>query len=676
MSSSLGPLLPLFPLRTVVPAESAPAGLSGSPLKRRRSDRSAFERRLFVVLAAVALIYAFLAGLRTLKDYDLGWQLATGRWVAQHHLVPSVDVFSYTVAGTPWIYPVGSGMVFYGLYLLGGYALLSWLGATACCATAALLLRRGSAVTAAIAIIAVPLLAWRTAPRSDLFTVVLFAAFLSLLWENYQTGQARLWLLPLLMIGWVNLHLGFAAGLGLLVMYAVTELLEWLAGPERRIAAMERLRRASPWLLLTFVATLVNPWGWNIYLALIRQERVSAQHQAFFLEWKSVPLSWNAVSNTMSFRQTLGAIYLLLAIAVVAGAIAIFRDRLGAGILLLGATVPAVRYVRMGAVFACIAVLIGGYVLSAEVPRLAASLKQAKLRQALAITFAAFFIAMASLRCFDLVTNRYYLGNVEESTFGAGLGWWFPQRAAEFIQREGLPGEVFNTYTEGGYVTWRLGPERRDYIDGRGIPFGVERIERETQLRQSAPDSALWTDEANRYNINTLILPVARYQGIQFLRLLDFCNSRNWAPVYLDEVSAVFVRRTPENAPVIQRFPVNCATAPLPAQPPTGTSAAAFNAWANAAPVLAALGRNPEALLATEKALAIFPNSAFLHWLRARLLSAEGRLDESEQEYLRAIAIHPDAVTWSSLAESYRKRGLFTAAEDADQHAAQYATKP
>src|SRR5580704_7604437 len=126
MSSSLGPWLSLFPLRTVVPAQSAPAGSSGGPLKRRRSDRSALERRLFIALAAVALIYAFLAGLRTLKDYDLGWQPATGRWVAQHHQVPSVDVFSYTIAGTPWIYPVGSGLVFYWLYLLGGYALLSW----------------------------------------------------------------------------------------------------------------------------------------------------------------------------------------------------------------------------------------------------------------------------------------------------------------------------------------------------------------------------------------------------------------------------------------------------------------------------------------------------------------------------------------------------------------------
>src|ERR1700747_3374324 len=86
-------------------------------------------RRLFLVLGAAVLIYAFLAGLRTVTDFDLGWQMATGRWIVQHHHSPSTDVFSYTAQGQPWIYPVGSGLLFYATYLLGGWALLSWLGA-------------------------------------------------------------------------------------------------------------------------------------------------------------------------------------------------------------------------------------------------------------------------------------------------------------------------------------------------------------------------------------------------------------------------------------------------------------------------------------------------------------------------------------------------------------------
>ena len=197
------------------------------------------DRRLFLIVAAIALMYAFLAGLRTVSDFDLGWQLATGRWIVQHHHISSTDVFSYTAQGQPWIYPVGSGLVLYAAYLLGGYDLISWLGALACVATVALLLRRGSAVSAGIAILAVPIIAWRTTPRADMFTVVLFAAFLSLLWENYQTGRARLWLLPLLMVAWVNLHFGFAAGLALILAYVGVELSETIFGDERRHAALQ-----------------------------------------------------------------------------------------------------------------------------------------------------------------------------------------------------------------------------------------------------------------------------------------------------------------------------------------------------------------------------------------------------------------------------------------------------
>src|SRR5271167_3108730 len=223
---------------------------------------STLQRRFFRVLAVLALVYALLAGLRTVSDFDLGWQMATGRWVVQHHYVPSVDILSFTANGQPWIYPIGGGLIFYAVFLLGGFPLISWIGAAACCGTVALLLRRGSAVSAGIAILAVPLIAYRTAPRADMFTVVLFAAFLSLLWENYQTGRAPLWWLPLLMMAWANLHPGFAAGLGLVLAYVVIELLETIASDARRRAALQRLRHSSRWLVCTALATLVNPWGW------------------------------------------------------------------------------------------------------------------------------------------------------------------------------------------------------------------------------------------------------------------------------------------------------------------------------------------------------------------------------------------------------------------------------
>ena len=640
------------------------------------SVESRWERRFFIALSAIALVYALLAGLRTLTDNDLGWQLATGRWVIQHHSVPSTDVFSYTAAGQPWVYPVGAGVLFYWAYQLGGYALISWLGAAACAGTVALLLRRGSAVSAAIAIVAVPLIAYRTAPRADMFTVVLFAAVLSLLWENYRTGRARLWLLPLLMAAWVNLHPGFVAGLALILAYVLIELSDAILSKPGRTEALRHIRRAAPWFAATALATLINPWGVGIFGALARQQRVSEAHQFWIGEWTSIPMNWSAFATGLNLRSSTAAIYVLLAVGIVAAAIALLRVQLGIACVLLAALYPAMRYYRMGAVFACVVVVIGGSVLAEALARTARRIEPARLRPVLGAAAVVILGLAALLRCFDLVTNRAYFQAPEAAAFGAGLGAAFPQRAAEFIIRENLPGEVFNTYDEGGFVSWALGPERRDYIDGRALPFGVKALQRHQQLMHTSPDAELWQAEAGRYGINTVLLPIAHLDESSYGRLQNFCSSKSWQPVYLDEVSAVFVRRTPQTEALLQRFPVSCATAPLPAQPSAKDTAAAFYAWANAASVLAALDRNKEALDALNKAHAIFPDSGYLHVLHGNLLLSTGSPMESVGEYEAAVALEPNEYTLSALASIYRKLGRMPQAYATMERAARVSSRP
>ena len=624
-----------------------------TPLSAKGAEPS-LQRRVFWILACLALIYALLAGLRTVADFDTGWQLATGRWVVQHHHVPSEDVLSFTALGEHWIYPVGAGVLFYLAFLMGGFALLSWISAAACAGTVALLLRRGTAASAVIAILAVPLIAERTPPRADMFTVLLFAAFLSLLWEHYETGRAPLWLLPLLMVFWVNVHFGFAGGLGLMAAYAGTEVLETICGAERRRAAMQRLRRALPWLGATAVVTLLNPWGWNIYRALLLQQRATAEQQTWIAEWQGVRLNWQTASAAFTAGGTRSALFALLAVAVVAGIIALLRQQFGEAILLFAAAYAPVQHIRMVAVFACVVVVIGGKNLAAGLEQLGAWIRIPRLRAVFAGVAVILLAIFACSRAADLVTNRHYFGaNVDFATFGPGLSWWFPQRAVQFIQRENLPGEIFNTYDEGGFVVWSLGPQRRDYIDGRDTLFGLQRVQRHRELLQSPPDSPLWDEETSRYNINTILL--SRTDGIEHGHLRDFCTSTTWRPIYLDEVSAVFVRRTPQTEALIQRFPVDCATAPLPAETEFSSRSEEFAAWANAAVALQALGRNLDALEASEKALAIFPGSTSAHLARAAALTAMNRPDEAEQELRTLIALSPSEYSWSNLASLYRR---------------------
>jgi len=623
------------------------------------TDKSVLQRRLFLALGALALVFAFIAGLRTVGDPDLGWQMATGRWIAQHHHVFSTDVFSYTATGQPWIYPAGSALLFYWTYLLGGYTLLSWLGAVVCVASVALLLRRGSAFTAGLAILAVMFLAERTTPRAEMFTVVLFAAYLSILWENFRTGRAALWLLPVLMIAWVNLHLGFIAGLALIAGFAGIEVLEMLSSATRRSAAIQRLRRAAPWFVATLAATLVNPWGWGIYRAILRQNRAMAEHSKAIVEWANAQWSWSGSLPSFSQQPVQHTFTLLVLIALAGVVAAVLQRQWGASVLLLGAFYESLRHIRLAALAACIVVVVAGGILAAAIPKLRAWIPNARVRSILATAAAILLAALAIVRSFEFLNSRIYLATDDLSTFGTGLGWWLPQGAADFILREKLPGKVFNTYNEGGYLVWKLGPEYQDYIDGRAIPFGPEALEREQALLATPLDSPQWQEVADRYGIRTLIIPFQRTE-IAFSQLQDLCYSNNWKPVYLDELAIVLVRNQPETQDVLSRTQINCAIAELPGGP-LDTSARSFQRWVNTAQILFVLHRKAEALTAATHAVQIFPSSARLRQVRGDILYDSHRHEEAEQEWLAAIALShgdpiSDAAVWFRLGDLYEEQ--------------------
>jgi len=289
-----------------------------------------------------------------------------------------------------------------------------------------------------------------------------------------------------------------------------------------------------------------------------------------------------------------------------------------------------------------------------------------------------FAIIFACVRSADLVSDRRYLASGDElGSFGTGLSWWFPERAAAFIERENIPGQIFNSYNDGGYFTWRLGTKYPDYIDGRTIPFGPKLIERNVILMKSLPDSSAWQREAQDRGINSIFVPLGRNNGLRLFPVLrQFCASDTWRPVYLDEVSAVFVRRTPESQGLIERLQIDCAATPLPAVIPQGNSTQAFNRWANAAAVLRALGRDSEAFEATKRALEIFPDSAFVHFLRGNLLEQASNFGEAEKEYLLSVKLEPNGTTWSRLGAIYHRENRLMEEIDAWEHASELLPYP
>ena len=624
------------------------------------------ERKGFATLAAVALGYGFLLGLRTVSDFDLFWQLASGRWVVQHHAVFSIEIFSYSAQGQPWIYPAASGVFFYLAYLLGGYGLLSWIGVAACCGTILILLRRGAEVSAALAIVLVPVIAARTAPRADLFTVVIFAAFLSVLWQQFQSGKSRLWLLPFLMLCWVNLHLGFVAGLALCCAYAGYEAVR-IFRPENAAAAKKEIVQLGAWLGAVLVATLINPWGWNLYGALFRQDAVMSAHAAHIYEWSSMTLNSNSLKLAFDLRDADSAYIWLLVLAACAALVALWRREWVAAVVLVGSLWVGFRHIRFLAMLACVVIVVGGSVLQGGLRDLQQKFKGNHVLPGLKLILAAALVLLALVRSSDLVSNHAYFSRDQLSSFGAGLSWWFPDRAMDFVAREKLPGQVFNSYEEGGFLLWKLGPQYGDFVDSRAVPFGSDIFERMNQLLQAPPDSPDWEQTADFYGIKTVVFPLARYSGLKYVGgvLPLYCNSENWQPVYLDEVSIVIVRRSPETEDLIRRFHVDCATAPLPAPAVHQDRATEFNRWSNAASLLLALGRNQESAEASTRALSIFSDSPALWYFRARARLQTGDAAGAEKDLLQSARLEVREATWEELAQLYLNQRRYPEAIDA-----------
>jgi tetratricopeptide (TPR) repeat protein len=646
------------------------------------------RRYAILVLMVLVLLYAALSGLRTLSDPDTGWQLATGKYIVEHHQIPSTDVLSYTIRGQRWIYPPFSQLFLYALYSLGGFAALSWLNAAACAGTVGIaFLAEQSIAAALLGIIAIPRIAFRTDAHADMFTTVLFAVLLVVVWRHFRGRYAPLWLVPLILLVWVNTHLGFIAGLALLVGYVALELSEFLfAG--RRAAARARLRAAAPWLLAAVPVTLLNRWGWGIYGAVYRQEHQLAIHQSLIGEWRSVPLSPALLAQALNWGNLNSTYLWLLGAAVVAAIVALKRKEVGPAAFLVGCTYLSVRHVRFQALFAIVVIVVAAPFLtgwfrqetttetSGAKPREA---ERGRLATASTALLVALGVSLMGIWAYDIISDRAYLLTGEDALFGAGLSKSYPENAAEFILRERLPGNIFNDYELGGYLAFRLGPQYPDYVDSRAIPFVQVMFEQREVMRQP-PDSEAWREEADRRGTNTLIFSLARSSTSVPLR--QFCTSQAWKPVYLDNVAAVFVRNRPENAQVLDRLQIDCAKVRFepPATLIADTSfrgrAELFNFYANAGSILYRLSRNSEAEAALDRALEIFPDEPNLLHTRGRLYEVNGRLGDAEREYQIAARRGPTDGNWASLGMLYFSEQRYPEATRAMRRAADSSPRP
>lgn len=236
---------------------------------------------LIVALALVALRPL----LTSIPPHDFWWHMATGREIVQTWAIPTVDHFSYTQAGEPF-YNQGwlAQVIMYGLHSLGGIELIVLVQAGVVALAYGLLLWlsvwRSKAPRLSVAVLLLLIMPmsfdnWNVRPQSYAFP--LFAAFLAIL-TMWRLGRAnRLWLLPPLMVVWVNLHGSFVLGGALMALTfageGIRRLIVYIQGyfpPSAAGAPTPPKPTPTPtlslsalfwWGVATAAAILVNPRG-------------------------------------------------------------------------------------------------------------------------------------------------------------------------------------------------------------------------------------------------------------------------------------------------------------------------------------------------------------------------------------------------------------------------------
>jgi tetratricopeptide (TPR) repeat protein len=640
-----------------------------------------------VVLLVLVLANALAAGLRTVYDLDMGWHLATGRWVVQHHAIPSVDVLSYTAAGTRWIYPPFAGVLMYLIYAASGYAGLSIFCALACVATVAYLVRRRDLAALVLAMFAIERIASRTVPRADLFSTVFMAVFLGELWAYHRRSSKRLWLLPLTMLFWVNLHPGFVLGLAVIGAYLLLEGGELLfAG--RRDNARQRLRKAWPWLAGTVVVTALNPWGVKLYSTALALAGLGKQSQgayntsAFIMEYLPVPLSTHLLKQLVDFRHPDNGYAWLILIALVVIVLAVWRKQPGVVVIQAVALYLSLQHTRYIALFCVTTTILGatllGEAFSIDAPPAQAregSPKPAPLMRiptALALVFVVVVSAITVLHAADFVSNRTHVVFNSESRFGLGESSWYPERAASFIRRARLPGNVFEQYELGGFAAWRLGPEYLDFIDGRSVSPAV--LVEEQKLMSQPPDAPDWQAAADRWGINVLLIPEGEGTADR-QDALAFCQSALWSPVYMDETALVLLRNIPANRPLLDRLRVDCGTQQL--VPPVSTSHKdLYDFWFNAGGLLFALQRDQESEAALLRAAELYPQDPNARLVLAQLYQRRQMFDKAEAEYRACLALKDSYKPWFQIGALYVQERRLPEAEQAFTNAAHLSGSP
>ena len=493
----------------------------------------------FVVTAALLLAYGFLITQKiNLHKADLGRHLKNGEIAVKEQLVPPTNYYSYTSPDFPFLnHHWGTGVLFYLIWAAAGFKGLSVFISLASLATLLIFLRLSNKyshleLTALASLVMVPVLASRTEIRPEVVSYLLMAVFFWILWENKQSLNDRpLLLLPLLELIWVNLHVYFFLGVALIGLFLFSAICN---------KDLKRTKALIAILLATMAVTLINPAGIKGALYPLN---IFSNYGYRVLENQSVLFLSKVVQYPPSAHFVFSFFFLLMSWLAV-----FLLDRrnflksyLELFLLSLLVSFLGWQAVRNFAIFAYFALFITAF-----------NLKTIKDRFFYPYTFTlSIFISFALF----FLNASYWSAKAEG--FGLGLTPNTAQ-AAQFYLTNNLKGPIFNNYDNGGYLIFYLFPQEKVFVDNRPEAYPTDFFSSIYIPMQENEEN--WRRQIEQYNLNTIFFYRWDYTPWAQAFLIKRVSDPDWAPVYVDDYSIIFVKRNQQNQKVIESFEIPKST--------------------------------------------------------------------------------------------------------------------
>ena len=500
--------------------------------------------KIGIFIFLLGWLFFFMAEKIDLSNTDIGRHLKNGEIVlgeglkiGEANTVLSSNFYSYTYPDFPFLnHHWASGVFFYAVQKLSGFSGLSIMYILLSLLTFIIFFlvayREADFTTAAVlSVFLIPLIAERREIRPEIFSYFFLAAFFLLLWlwKKEEFSWRWLFLLPIMMIFWVNAHIYFFLGFFLIGVFLFSEFIgrNW-----------KGFKELATILFLTAAAALINPFGLKgalhpLYVYKNYGYAVAEEKSVWFVENYGI-----VNSNFLLAKIVMGLMVATLLIAILINWRKISLPNALLGIFFGAIGLVQIRNFTMLGFFAL-------PILASQSEKIF-SIKAGKAKgmaKENALTF--FYITLVVFAA----ENSYQFLSSHLQQKGIGLAK-DDQKAAEFFQKENIQGPIFNNYDIGGYLIYYLYPGQKVFVDNRPEVYPKEFLQNVYIKMQE--DESVWKEQSEKYNFNSIFFSYRDITPWGRNLIKSRLEDPAWALVYKDDYAMIFLKRNEANKKIIE----------------------------------------------------------------------------------------------------------------------------